>query len=394
MKSLTGIRVLDLSRVLAGPYCTMMLADHGAEIIKVELPGTGDDSRAFTPMIEGESVYFANINRGKKSITLNLKSPDAKEVIKKLVAKSDVVVENFRPGTMEKLKLGYDVLKGINPKIIYACGSGYGHSGPWTSKPAYDLVIQALSGFMSITGQENSIPTKAGPSIMDILTGIFLYAGITTALYAREKTGLGQKVDVAMLDCGVAVLENALMRYTTTGEVPLRIGNRHSSITPFESFKAKDDYFVIACGNDNLFFKMCEVLEREDIKNDRRFATNELRTRNQKVLFILLRKIFEEKTVNEWVSILDAAGIPVAPIITVDKLLDNPQLKARNMLLDMNHPVIGKMKITGTPIKLEKTPGDISSPAPSLGQHTEEVLKNILNIDDSMISYWKKNGVL
>jgi CoA:oxalate CoA-transferase len=394
MKSLSGIRVLDLSRVLAGPYCTMMMADHGAEVIKIELPGTGDDSRAFTPIINGESAYFASINRGKKSVTVNLKHDEGKEIIRKLAAVSDVIVENFRPGTMEKLGLGYEQLKEINPSIIYACGSGYGHSGPWSKRPAYDLVIQALSGFMSITGQEGSIPTKAGPSIMDIMTGIFLYAGITTALYAREKTGLGQQVDVAMLDYGVAILENALVRYTQEGEIPTRIGNRHSSITPFESFRAKDDYFVIACGNDTLFFKMCQLIGKETIAADERFKTNVLRTRNQKVLYILLERVFETRTVDEWVTLFDSEGIPAAPINSVDRLLANPQLQERNMLIDMEHPVIGAMKLTGTPIKLDGTPGSLSTPAPGLGQHTEEILKSILKFEDSRLEDLKKSCVI
>lgn len=394
MRALEGIRVIDLSRVLAGPYCTMMLADNGAEVIKVEMPGTGDDSRSFPPHINGESIYFANINRSKKSITLNLKKPEAVGILEKLLSTADVLVENFRPGTMEKFGLGYDFLKEKYPKLIYACGSGFGHTGPWAHKAAYDLVVQAVSGFMSITGQENSIPTKAGTSIMDILTGIFLYSGVVTAICARDKTKQGQKVDVAMLDCGVAILENALASYTATGIIPTRIGNRHPAITPFESFRAKDDYFVIACGNEHLFLKLCEVIGKENLKSDLRFSDNESRTKNQKCLFEILEETFKTKTVSEWVSLLDSVGIPVAPINTVDKLFNNEQVRNREMILNIEHPVIGKMKLTGCPVKYEKTPSSVSSPSPLLGQHTQEILKSLLGAKNSDINKWKTDGII
>jgi CoA:oxalate CoA-transferase len=385
MKALEGITVLDLTRVLAGPYATMVLADFGADVIKVEQPNVGDDSRAFGPFVGKESVYFMSLNRNKRSMTLNLKDPKAKEVLKEMVKKADVIVENYRPGTMEKLGLGYDVLKEVNPKIIYAACSGFGHTGPDSKKPAYDVIVQGAGGIMSITGQEGGEPTRVGASVGDITAGLFTAIGIMTALYTRKVTGIGQKVDVSMLDCQVAILENAIARYTSSGVAPQPIGNRHPSITPFEAFKAKDAYVIIAVGNDRLWEKFCNLIDRPDLIADERFVSNPARTKNQKALKAILDTVFPTRTLDEWLEALEGAGIPCGPINTVDRVIKDRQVVARNMIVETEHPVAGKVKMAGIPIKMSETPGSVDTPAPILGQHTEEVLKSMLGYDDAKI---------
>lgn len=392
--ALEGLKVIDLTRVLAGPYATMLLADFGAEIIKIEVPKTGDDSRAFGPYVNGESAYFMSINRNKKSITLNLKTEEGKDILKKLVSQADVLVENFRPGTMEKLGLGYELLKEINPKLIYAASSGYGHTGPYSQKPAYDAVVQAMGGIMSITGQVGGKPTRVGTSIGDIAAGLFTAIGILTALNYRNETGLGQKVDVAMLDCQVAMLENAIARYTSTGDVPKPGGNKHPSIVPFESFGTNDGDIMVAAGNDNLFQKLCSALQLEDAVNDARFATNPLRNENYEALKPMLDKAFAEKSIDEWRSILDEAGVPNSPINTIDRVVEHPQVIARDMVQTVKHKVAGEVKMPGVAVKLSETPGMIETAAPLLGEHNEEILKAYLNMSDEDIESLKEKGVI
>lgn len=392
--ALEGIKVIDLTRVLAGPYATMLLADFGAEIIKIEVPKTGDDSRAFGPYVNGESAYFMSINRNKKSITLNLKTEEGKDILKKLVMQADVLVENFRPGTMEKLGLGYDILKEINPKLIYAASSGYGHTGPYSQKPAYDAVVQAMGGIMSITGQVGGKPTRVGTSIGDIAAGLFTAIGILTALNYRHETGIGQKVDVAMLDCQVAMLENAIARYTSTGDLPKPGGNKHPSIVPFESFGTNDGDIMVAAGNDNLFQKLCAALNLEDAANDARFASNPLRNENYEALKPMLDKAFAEKSIDEWRVILDEAGVPNSPINTIDRVVEHPQVIARDMVQTVKHKVAGDVKIPGVAVKLSETPGMIETAAPLLGEHNEEILKAYLNMSDQDINSLKEKGVI
>lgn len=392
--ALEGLKVIDLTRVLAGPYATMLLADFGAEIIKIEVPKTGDDSRAFGPYVNGESAYFMSINRNKKSITLNLKTEEGKDILKKLVSQADVLVENFRPGTMEKLGLGYELLKEINPKLIYAASSGYGHTGPYSQKPAYDAVVQAMGGIMSITGQVGGKPTRVGTSIGDIAAGLFTAIGVLTALNYRNETGLGQKVDVAMLDCQVAMLENAIARYTSTGDVPKPGGNKHPSIVPFESFGTNDGDIMVAAGNDNLFQKLCVALNLEDAANDARFASNPLRNENYEALKPMLDKAFAEKSIDEWRSILDEAGVPNSPINTIDRVVEHPQVIARDMVQTVKHKVAGDVKMPGVAIKLSETPGMIETAAPLLGEHNEEILKAYLNMSDEDIDSLKEKGVI
>lgn len=392
--ALDNIKVLDLTRVLAGPYATMILGDLGADIIKIEMPGTGDDSRAFGPYVKDESAYFMSLNRNKRSITLNLKSEKGKETFLEMVKKADVVVENFRPGTMEKLGLGYDYLSQVNPKIIYAASSGFGHTGPYSQRAAYDSVVQAMGGIMSITGEKGGKPVRVGSSIADINSGLFTAIGILAALNNRHETGKGQKVDVAMLDSLVAILENAVARYVVTGEAPKPGGNRHPSIVPFEPFDTKNGEVVVAAGNDVLWAKFCEVLGKEELINDERFATNPLRNENYDQLRPLIAEPMKEKTTEEWLEILDKAGVPNGPINTIDKVLQDPQVIAREMIVEVEHPVAGNLKMPGVPIKLSDTPGSVRTPAPLLGQHTEEILKELLGYDDEKIQSLREEKAL
>jgi CoA:oxalate CoA-transferase len=394
MKPLKKLVVLDLTRVLAGPYASMILADFGADVIKIESPDTGDDSRAFGPFIGKESAYFMSLNRGKRSMTLNLKETKAKELFREMVKKADVVLENYRPGTMEKFGLGYEELKAINPRIIYAACSGFGHTGPYASKPAYDVIVQGMGGIMSITGQEDGEPTRVGASIGDITAGLFTAIGIMIAAYHREITGVGQKVDVAMLDCQVAILENAISRYLTSGIVPKPIGNRHPSITPFEAFRAKDGYVIIAIGNDKLWEKFCNLISRPELVSDERFVTNGKRTENQKALKAILDTVFPQRTVEEWLQDIDDAGIPCGPINAVDSIIADPQIKAREMIVETEHPIAGVIKMAGVPIKLSATPGAVEKAAPLLGQHTEEILCELLGMSAQQIEALRSEKVL
>lgn len=394
MKALQDLVVLDLTRVLAGPYAGMMMADMGAEVIKVEARGSGDDSRAFGPYVNGESCYFMSLNRGKKSITVDLKKPEGKEIIKELVKKSDFLLENFRTGTMKKLGLDYDVLKEINPRLIYVACTGFGQTGPYAHDPAYDVIVQGMGGIMSITGQEGGEPTRVGASVGDITAGLFAVIGALTALHARATTGKGQLVDVAMLDCQVAILENAISRYLNAGIVPKPIGNRHPSITPFESFKTKDGYVIIAIGNDNLWSKFCKFINKEEWIDKAEYKSNSDRTANQPALKADLAPFFAEKTTKEWISELKELGVPVGPINTVADIIEDPQIKEREMIVETHHPVAGTVEVPGLPIKLSDTPGAIDVPAPVLGQHTDEILRDVLGMSEDEIADLKTKAVI
>ena len=378
MLPLENIKILDLTRVLAGPYCTMTLADLGAEVIKLEMPGQGDDSRAFGPYIENESAYFMSLNRNKESITLNLKKDKAKEILKQLVEKVDVIIENFKPGTMEKLGLGYDVLREINPKIIYAASSGFGHYGPYSERPAYDGVVQAMGGIMSITGQKDGEPTRVGPSVGDIFAGLFTSIGILAAINRRNIDGKGAKIDVSMLDCQVAILENALARYFVTGESPKPEGNRHASIVPFEPFETSDGKIMIAAGNDNLWRKLCKAVEKTDLAMDERFMTNPLRNKNYDYLRPLLAIEIKKKTTDAWQKIFIDGGVPSGPINNMEMVVKDEQVLARNMIQEMIHPVAGLIHLPGIPIKISDCDDNIRFSAPTLGQHTDDILSRYL----------------
>ena len=343
----SGLLVLDLTRVLAGPLCTMMLAELGARVFKVEDPRGGDDSRQFEPFFDGQSAYFASLNRGKESIALDLKNEVDRAVFWKLVRRADVLVENFRPGTLERLGFGYEQLRVLNPRLVYAAVSGFGQTGPWGRKPAYDLIVQALSGMMSVTGHPGGPPTKAGTSIGDITGGLLLLAGIAAALYHREKTGEGRLVDVAMLDGQLAILESAIMRHAATGQVPGPLGNRHPSITPFEAYAAADRLLIIAAGNDALFGRLCEALGRPGLPSDPRFTSNSDRTRHVEELKIALEEVLRTEPAAHWIDKLEAAGVPCALIQNVAEAVAHPQTQARNMIVRA-----AGLSMAGNPIKL------------------------------------------
>ncbi|PKK90032.1 MAG: carnitine dehydratase [Candidatus Wallbacteria bacterium HGW-Wallbacteria-1] len=380
-KPFDGIIVLDLTRVLAGPYCTMLLAQMGARVIKVERPGSGDDSRGFGPYVGGDkskSAYFMSINWGKESITLDLKSEKGKDILRKLAARVDVIVENFRPGTMEKMGLGYEQLRQINPRLIYAASSGFGHYGPYSQRAAYDMIIQGMSGIMSITGTPGQPPVRVGASIADISAGMFCATGIITALYQRQKTGQGQKIDVAMMDAMIAMLENALVRYETSGNVPGPMGTRHPSITPFQAFATSDSHVIVAIGNDKLWSQFCNVIARKDLLQREEFATNELRTANHGILEKELIALFPSRSTAQWLALLDGVGIPCARINDMSDLFSDPHVKARSMLIPLADEGIS---VAGDPIKFSSMkPAESRPSAPDLGQHTDSVLKEFLNL--------------
>jgi len=394
-KPLENIKVLDLTRVLAGPFCTMILNDLGAYVLKVELPGTGDDARAFGPFKNEQSLYFVSINRGKDSISLNLKSEKGKNILKELVKKFDIIIENYRPGTMEKLGLGYDELKKINPKIIYAASSGFGHTGPDSQKPAYDILAQAMGGVMSITGWPDSQPTRVGMSLGDITASLYTAIGINAALYQRMITGEGQKIDVSMLDCQVSILENALARFQVDGKSPEPIGNRHPTITPFQAFKAKDNYFVIAIGNDSLWEKFCNAINRCDLVSDERFKSNGLRTKHIKELEPILAEILVQKKSEEWFAIFDKIQIPYSPINTIDKVMQNKQVLSRNMFVEVEDKKAGKIKIAGNPIKMTTIEEQkFRDPAPEIGEHNLKIYSELLGYSVEEIEKLKTEGVI
>jgi CoA:oxalate CoA-transferase len=379
-KPLAGLRVIDLSRILAGPFAGMILADLGADVIKIEEPTCGDDSRGFGPFKDGFSAYFISVNRGKRSVTLNLKEKRGKEILKELVKKADILVENFRPGTMKRLGLDYETLKQVNPRLIYAACSGFGQSGPLATNGAYDLIIQAMGGMMSITGERGGVPTKVGASIADLTAALYTVIGILTALHARKQTGQGQMVDVAMLDCLICFLENAIARYVVANEIPGPVGSRHASITPFQAYPTKDNYIVIAIGNERLWERFCKAIKRTDLLKDERFEVNVKRNENYDILNPILEEIFRSRTTEEWMKLLEKEGIPCGPINTVDKLIDHPQIVAREMIAEIDHGSLGKIRMPALPIKLSATPGKVHKPAPRLGEHTEEVLVGLLGM--------------
>ena len=377
-KALDGIKVLDLSRALAGPYCTMMLADMGAEVIKVEMPGTGDDSRAWgPPFVEGESAYFMSINRNKKSITLDMKGDKAIEIIMKLIKGSDVLVENFRPGAMERLGLAYQQVKAMNPRLVYCSISGFGQNGPYRMLPGFDQVLQGMGGLMSITGEPDGPPVKVGVPIADITAGMFAAYGIAIALFTREKTGNGQMVDISLLDSQVALLTYRAGSFFASGEIPKRIGSGHPVIVPYQAFKARDAYINIAVGNDQLWGKFCKAVGLEGIVNDPRFATNAKRVQNRDEVVKAVGDLIATKNGEEWLKILTDAGIPCGPIYTMDKIFSDPQVIHRQMVMELRHPKAGIVKVTGNPVKLSDTPGEPSVAPPLLGQHTQEVLAGL-----------------
>ncbi len=378
MTPLHGITVLDFSRVLAGPYCTMQLADLGARVIKVEQPGRGDDTRAWgPPFIAGESAYFLSVNRNKESIALDLKAPRSRPVIEALISRADIVVENFRPGTMERLGLGYETIRARNLRAIYCSISGFGQTGPRRLEAGYDAMMQAEGGLMSMTGAADGPPFRLGVAIADIATGLFAVQGILAALYARERTSRGQRLDVAMLDSVAALLTYQASSALATGNTPVRMGNRHPSIAPYDTFAAADGEFVLSVGNDDQFRRLCEVLAQPSLAADARFATNEARVRHYDALRAALTPPIAARTRADLLKALTAAGVPNGAVRSVTEALADPQLAAREMIVPLEHVACGTIRVLGTPVKLSETPATIRTPPPTLGQHTRPILEEL-----------------
>ena len=366
---LDGTLVVDLTRVLAGPYCTMVLSDLGARVVKIEAPGRGDDARAIGPFVDGRSAYFDSLNRGKESVALDLKDDDDRAVFEKLLGRADVLVENFRPGVMTRLGFGWQELHARFPRLVMASISGFGQTGPYAERPAYDVVVQGMGGIMSLTGHPGGEPTRVGTSAGDITAGLFAAIGIQAALLERERGGEARHVDVAMLDAQVATLENAIARFEATGEVPGPLGSRHPSIAPFQALATREGHVVVAAGNDGLFAKLCEAIGRPELPGDERFASNELRTRNVDALAVELEAALAARSSGEWLSVLGDAGIPCGPINDIAAVLADPQVRARNMIV-----TAGALSIAGNPIKLSGVCDPDTRPAaPNLEQHHSDL---------------------
>jgi len=376
---LEGHRILDLSRVLAGPYCTMMLGDLGAEVIKVERPGAGDDTRAWgPPFVGGESAYYLCANRNKKSITVNLKSEKGREIIRQLAKSSDVLIENYKVGELTELGLGYENLRDLNPGLVYCSITGYGQNGPDKDLPGYDFIIQGRGGVMSITGEENGEPMKVGVAIVDVTAGLYAANAIQAALLARAKTGRGQAIDISLLDAQVAWLANVASSFLVSGKRPGRFGNAHPTIVPYQSFAARDGVFCLAVGNDSQWQKLCQVLDHAEWATDPRFATNPTRVQHREVLVPLLQEVFSTQDVVFWLHKIAAVDVPCGPVQTLDQVFADEQVVARDMIWTVPHPTAGEIRLVGSPLKLSETPVACRFHPPLLGEHTEEVLTSLL----------------
>jgi len=393
---LDGIRILDLTQVLFGPFATMLLSDLGAEVIKIERPGVGDIARGNGPVVRGVSTYFLSLNRGKKSVTLNLASERGAEVLLGLVKSADILVENYKPGTMEKFGLGYERIREHNPAIIYVAGSGFGQYGPYAGKPAFDIIVQAMGGIMSITGEEGGPPVRPGVSYGDIAAGLFLCIATLAALQERHKSGEGQFVDISMMDCQVTAQENAFVRYLNTSEIPRAIGTRHPVITPFQAFQTRDGYIAVALrgGFNDQWPLFCAAIDRVDIIDDPRFEDGWTRTRNCKALEPILTDAMKTRTTREWVEELEQAGIPCGPVNTIEQAATDPQINARDMIVEVKHPEAGKFRVVNTPFKFSRTPYKVEQASPDLGQHTQEVLSRLLGMTHKEIKKLKDSGVV
>lgn len=393
-RPLAGVRVLDLTRVLAGPFCTMMLGDMGAEVIKVEEPGKGDDTRRWPPFVGGEATYFMAVNRGKKSLTLNLKTPEGLDILRRLARKSDVVVENFRPGTMDRLGIGYRALRRLNPRLVYCSISGFGESGPEAHRAGYDLIVQGESGIMDLTGFPDGPPVKVGNSIADLVAGMAAAHGIVLALLARTRTRRGQKVEIGMLDVMASLLTYQAGIYLNTGGRPTRRGNQHPSIVPYEVFRAADAYLTLGVANNSLWKQACAALGRPDLATDPRFDTEAKRVERRDELIPLLDGILAARPADEWLKRLEDAGVPAGRIRTVAEVCESEHLRARGMIVTLPHPTAGSVRVMGVPIRLHATPGAASSPPPLLGQHTATVLRRVLGLGPAAVARLRRAGVV
>ena len=403
---LSGIRVLDLSRVLAAPWAGQNLADLGAEVIKVERPKVGDDSRAFGPpwvkdskgRDTRDSAYFTSANRGKKSITINLSKPEGQDLVRALAAKCDVLLENYKFGDLERYGLGYEQLRKVNPRLVYCSVTGFGHTGPYREHPGYDFMIQGMGGMMSVTGEPDDAPgggpQRAGVPVADIITGMYASIAICAALVHRERTGVGQQLDLALLDSQIALLAYQNTNYFATGKPPKRIGNLHPNIVPYQPFRTRDGSVILACGNDNLYRKFCEVAGCLELANDPRFASNGKRVENRAELTRLLQAIFLTRTTHAWVELLEAAGVANGPINDVAQVFEEPQVKARGVKIELDHPVAGKLPLVASPMRFSATPLEHRLAPPVLGQHTDEVLREVLRRSEGEIARLRAEGIV
>jgi len=393
---LDGVRVLDLTRILAGPYCTMLLGDLGAEVNKVEVPGRGDDTRQWGPPFTagGESAYFLAANRNKRSMTLNLKSERGRSILKDLIQQSDVLIENFRMGTLEKWGLGYEQLKKLRPDLIYCTITGYGYTGPYRDRPGYDFIIQALGGFMSVTGPEDGEPFRAGIAIADLSSGIYACNAVLAALYSRERTGAGQRIDISLLDCQVAMMSYVASNYLVSGDPSQRFGNAHPNLVPYQVFEAQDGYFAFAAGNDLQWANFCRAVGREAWETDPRFATNPARLENRIELVGLLNELFSTRSVGDWIQLCERAGLPVGPINSMQAALSDPQVLARGMVMEVPHPTEGGVPLLRSPLNIPTAPSQVRYAPPTLGQHTAEILSDLLGYDAQEIEGLRESEVV
>jgi formyl-CoA transferase len=388
---LNGIRVIDLTRVLAGPYCTMMLGDLGADVIKIEMPGRGDDTRAWGPPYteSGQSAYFLSTNRNKRSLTLNLKTEAGLDILKSLIRQGDVLVENFRTGTLAGWGLDEDTLQQLRPDLIYATITGYGYNGPYRDKAGYDFMVQAMGGLMSVTGPADGEPTRAGVAIADLATGMFASSAILAALFKRERTGEGQRIDMALLDSQLALMSYVASNYLVTGELPERYGNGHPNIVPYQEFKAQDQYFAFAAGNDQQWHKFCAAVNKPYWAEDERFATNSARVQNREQVIAMLNELFATRPAAEWMALCDEVGLPTAPINNIAQVLADPQVQARQMQVEVEDT-----PLLTSPLKIPTAPTTVRLPPPHLGQHTEAILHELLGYAPDQIAALRENGVI
>ena len=393
MQPLQNIRVLDLSRVLAGPYCTMVLGDLGAEIIKVE-PPEGDETRGWgPPFAEGESAYYLCVNRNKRGMVVNLKMDEGREILRELAMQSDVLVENFRPGTLKKFGLDFETLHELNPRLIYCSISGFGQTGPLRDMPGYDFMIQAMGGIMSVTGEPDGEPMKVGVAVADLFAGQNAVISILAALQARTFTGEGQYIDIALFDSELGWLANVASNFLISGKNPKRYGNAHANIEPYQSFQASDGWFVVAVGNDKQFEAFCKVIGKPELSADERFSTNSARVQNREILIPLLKPIFMQKTVSEWLALI-GDQFPCGPINNFDQVFSMPHVKEREMLVQMEHPTIGALPLVGSPLKMGGTPVSYRLPPPLMGQHTKDILRESLGYSDEKVMALAKGGCI